>query len=84
MLKLLLLGLAVALAGCESDVERAARVEGYMREYNESVKRTSGLEDCTYHYIKDLSIRVIRCPASTTWSSYQSGKSSVTNVVVSK
>lgn len=53
--------------------------EGYM---NDQLKHTPGMEDCSYHSVNGISI--VRCPHSSTTTSYQCGKGCFQNNTVTE
>ena len=73
---LLLLVLAFAITGCKKTVIPS--------NYQDALQANSALKDCTAHYVGDgwSSITVVRCPLSTTTTSYTEGKHTETNIVI--
>ena len=67
----------VMLTGCGES--------GY-KDYTESFTNLpEGLKDCKIYYIKngkDMSLSVVRCPNSTVSTTYKSGKTTLTTVVI--
>lgn len=50
------------------------------QDRNEQLKHTPGMEDCTFHDLNG--INVVRCPRSSTTTSYQCGKGCFQNNTV--
>lgn len=65
---------------------RAATAEKQRIEHEEymdnQLKQTPGMEDCSYHSVNGISI--VRCPHSSTTTSYQCGKGCFQNNTVTE
>jgi len=81
-----LIVLAGLLSGCTVDPDETKKwYDNATNAYDEGLKRTSGVEDCRLSIVAMMNrpdLMIVRCPNSSTNTSYQSGKTTHQNTVI--